>query len=138
MGKFSYLVTSHRSNTRKMQVNINDLKEFIIPCTAGWILKNEYFEAAMDELNVKKRDSKVLINFNGIESFIQDVLDGKLTDIRFLIVPDWPAMSWYGRLHREITAEAIKLPKKADLFMDIHDREMGLFAWDHWFFSLEL
>jgi hypothetical protein len=136
-GKFSYVVTSHLKNSRKMQVNVNDLKEFLIPCTKNWILNEKYFKEAVNELDVKIQKPKVLINFSGIDSLVQDVLDKKITDVQFFVIPDWPCMSWYGRLHREIKAEAVKLPRRFDLFLDEKQRPLGEFAWEHWLFALD-
>ena len=54
--------------------------------------------------------------------------------MEFLVVPDWPCMTWYVRLHEKITAEAIKLPNEEDLFIDKKNFPLGVFAWDSWLF----
>ena len=136
-GEFSYFVTSHLDSQRKLiQININDMKTFQLPSTIGWSLNQKYFGDAVAELGIKVRNSNVLIDFEGIHSLVQDILDGKLSNLQFFVVPDWPCMTWYKRLHDQVTAEAIKLPKQHDLFFDEKKRPLGMFAWEHWLFSV--
>ena len=63
-------------------------------------------------MDVRIKNDVVLINFGAIaiEAVIQDILDHKISHVQFVVIPDWPCMSWYERLHQEITAEAVKLP----------------------------
>jgi transposase InsO family protein len=136
-GKFSFNITSHLQNERKLQVNINDLKLFQIPDTRGWTLKDDYFEEAVHDLNTKVRNPCVLINFAAINDFVQDVLDGKMGDQQFFVVPEWPCAPWYKRLHLDVQAEAVRLPKKVDLFLDKKGRSLGMFSWENWLFALD-
>jgi hypothetical protein len=136
-GKFSYFITSHVKNSRLMQVNVNDIKRFQSPCTKGWSLTDKYLEDAANELQVKIVNRNVLINFAGMDAIVQDLIDGKLTKLQFFVVPDWPCMPWYQRLHKDVQAEAIRLPQHQDVFVDIKNRQLGVFAWDMWLFALE-
>jgi hypothetical protein len=45
-------------------------------------------------------------------------------------------MEWYGTLHNSILAEAIKLPRKADLFPNENAMPVGNFASDFRLFEL--
>jgi hypothetical protein len=137
LGKFSYQLTSHQNVERKIQVNINSMKKFLVPENKGWKLNEEYFQNAVNELNVEVRNPEVWINFSALDSFVQDVLDGKLNRSQFFVVPDWPCATWYKRLHRQIKAEAVRLPNKEDLFLDEKNRPLGVFAWDNWLFALD-
>jgi hypothetical protein len=120
-----------------MQVNVNDIKRFQSPCTKGWSLTDKYLEDAANELQVKIVNRNVLINFTGMDAIVQDLIDGKLAKLQFFVVPDWPCMPWYQRLHKDVQAEAIRLPQHQDVFVDIKNRQLGVFAWDMWLFALE-
>jgi hypothetical protein len=135
-GKLSYFITSHKTQKIKLQVNINDLKEFKIPCTKGWRLLEKYFEQTVTELDAQVKNPKVLINFVGLDSIVQDIIDKRFQGFQFVVVPDWPCMTWYKRLHEEIDAEAIRLPAEEDLFVDEKGKPLGKFAWDNWLFHI--
>jgi hypothetical protein len=91
----------------------------------------------VNKLATQVRNSKVLIKFDGLDSLIQDILDGKMSQLQFFVIPDWPCMTWYNRLHQTVTAEAVPLPRELDLFLDDKGRNLGLFGLDHWLFSIE-
>ena len=63
----------------------------------------------------------VMIDFNSIEALIDDVIDNKLPHIQFMVLPDWPCMAWYKRLHNEVKA----------------GKALGMFAWERWLFALD-
>ena len=75
-----------------------------------------------------------LIDFTAI-----DVLEGKETNITFVVIPDWPCAEWYKPLHQQITAEAVRMPDEEDIFIRPGENgaaNMGKFAWRHWLFEL--
>jgi hypothetical protein len=136
-GRFSYFLTSHLKNSKLMQVNVNDIKQFQVPCTRGWLLTDKYLDDAANELQVKIKNRNVLINFVAMGAIVQDLIDGKLAELQFVVVPDWPCMPWYQKLHKDVKAEAVKLPANEDVFVDIKHRYLGIFVWDMWLFLIE-
>ena len=138
-GRFTYFVSSHKGTQRKLQVNINDIKKFHLPDTKGWKIQDKYLKDAANELEIHGIDNKdILLDFLSIESMVQDIIDEKLPKLKYFIIPDWPCMSWYSRLHKLISAEAIKLPNKEDVFINQQNRPLGIFAWDSWLFQRNL
>jgi hypothetical protein len=94
------LTSFHRikGGNRKLKVNINDLKKFNMPDTRTWKIGDKYLKEAAEEFRVPSiNNAQVMINFQAIESMIQDFLDDKLPDVEYFIIPDWPCMSWYNR-----------------------------------------
>ena len=134
-GEFSYFITSHLKTSRKLQVNLNDIKKFHVPDTRGWTLNLTDLDAAINTLGVLVRNKTVLIDFNSIEALIEDVLEDKLPHIQFVVIPEWPCMAWYKRLHNEIRAEAVKLTSKPE-FLNDKGKALGMFAWENWLFAL--
>ena len=137
MGTLSYQITSHLKNSRKCQVNLNDIKKFHVPDTTIWKMERNHLEQAAAVMDVRIKNDVVLINFGAIEAVIQDILDHKIPHVQFVVIPDWPCMSWYERLHQEITAEAVKLPNDENTFVDLKERPLGLFPWDNWLFAIQ-
>ena len=134
-GRFSYYITSHKNISRSIQVNVNDMKKFSIPDTTGWRIGKKHFDEAVNELRVEVKNDEVMISFQRIDAMVQDMIDGKLDHIQFFVIPDWPCMTWYKRLHQEIEAEAIKLKKEEDVLVDGKNRPLGKFAWENWLFA---
>ena len=130
-------MTSHLKNSRKCQVNLNDIKKFHVPDTTIWKMERNHLEQAAAVMDVRIKNDVVLINFGAIEAVIQDILDHKIPHVQFVVIPDWPCMSWYERLHQEITAEAVKLPNDENTFVDLKERPLGLFPWDNWLFAIQ-
>jgi len=47
--------------------------------------------------------------------------------------------AWYKTLHKQIIAEAVKLPNEEDLFVVKNKNQthnLGKFSWNHWLFEL--
>jgi hypothetical protein len=136
IGKFSYEMTSHLKRENILKVNINDIKILHIPDTENWTLNNIYFEEAISELGSTTKLRKIFFDIRNTGAFILDIMAGKNLDVQFFVIPDWPCMNWYNILHEEILAEAVRLPKRPDLFLNEKALPMGGFAWDYWLFEL--
>ena len=136
IGKFSYEITSHLKRETTLKININDMKMLHLPETSEWKLNEKYFQAAITEMGSMVKHRKVYYDLKHIGAMVSDILAKRSINIQFFIIPDWPCMEWYAILHSEILAEAIKLPKVEDLFLDKLNKPIGNFAWDHWLFEL--
>ena len=136
VGKFSYEITSHLQRENLIKVNLNDIKILHIPDTKSWKINEVYLREAIAELNAIPKFRKVIFDIINIGALIEDILAKRNLDIQFFIVPDWPCMGWYKTLHEKILAEAVRLPRKADLFLNINSMPVGEFAWDFWLFEL--
>jgi len=136
IGKFSYEITSHLKRETTLKVNVNDMKMLHLPETSEWKLNEKYFQAAITEMGSMVKHRKVYYDLKHIGAMVSDILAKRSINIQFFIIPDWPCMEWYAILHSEILAEAIKLPKVEDLFLDKLNKPIGNFAWDHWLFEL--
>jgi hypothetical protein len=137
VGKFSYELTSHLNRVATMQVNINDLKKMHIPDTRSWQLNPHVLREALEELGTLVTNPDVLLDFHAIGSLVTDIMQGRTINVDYFVVPDWPCMEWYKPLHEYVTAEAVKLPAREDLFLSDDGQPLGRFAWDHWLFKLE-
>jgi len=138
LGDYTYNITSSLSSSRKknLKVNVNDVKKFTVPDTSSWKLNPKYLNPAKEQLNCADQDLPVFLDFQGLETFTLDSIgDGKSS--KLFVIPDWPCMSWYRPMHDLITAEAVKLADKPDLFIDENGNPLGSFAWKHWLFCVQ-
>jgi hypothetical protein len=129
-------MTSHLKRENFLKVNINDIKILHIPDTRNWALNKIYFEEAVSELGSTTKIKKIFFDIRNTGAFISDIIAGKNLDVQFFVIPDWPCMNWYSILHEKVLAEAVKLPRRPDLFLNEKALPMGEFAWDHWLFEL--
>ena len=137
VGRFSYIISSHKGGQRKIQVNLNDIKKLHVPNTKEWSINEKYLKEAALELEVPGIDkNKILLDFSSIDSMVQDIIDKKLPKLEYFVIPDWACAAWYKRLHEKITAEAVKLPNQVDLFLNKQQKPLGIFAWDSWLFKV--
>ena len=137
VGRFSYIISSHKGGQRKIQVNLNDIKKLHVPNTKEWSINEKYLEEAALELKVPSIEkNKILLDFSSIDSMVQDIIDKKLPKLEYFVIPDWACAAWYKRLHEKITAEAVKLPNQVDLFLNKQQKPLGIFAWDSWLFKV--
>ena len=130
-------MTSHLKRENILKVNVNDIKILHIPDTRSWILNDVYFKDAISELGAVPKLKQVFFDIRNTGAFISDIMAGKVLDVQFFIIPDWPCMGWYKNLHEEILAEAVRLPRRADLFLNENAMPVGEFAWDFWLFELK-
>ena len=119
LGDYTYRITSHLhcNRRRSLKVNVNDIKKFVIPDTTSWKLNLKYLKHAKEELNCDEENLPVFLDFKSLETFTLDSISDDKSP-KLFVIPDWPCMSWYKPLHDHITAEAIQLEDKPDLFID--------------------
>ena len=103
--------------------------------TSKWQVNPKYLKRAKELLNCTD-EIPVLLEFDKLEAFTLDSIGYEMSP-KLFIIPDWPCMSWYKPLHDLITAEAIQLSDKPDLFVDENGNPVGSFAWKHWLFYVK-
>ena len=113
------------------------LKKNHTPDARGCKLNSADLDTAINTLGVLIRNKTVFIDFNTIEARTEDVLENKLPHIHFVVIPEWPCMAWYKRLHDEVRAEAGKLTSKPDLFLNDKEKALEMFVWESLLFDLD-
>ena len=61
-GEISFFIASHLKTSRKLAVNLNDIKKLHVPDTHGWTFKLTDLDASIHTLGALIRNKAVLID----------------------------------------------------------------------------
>jgi len=128
-----YLLSSSKNSspTKFFKAHLNNLKKCVLPSTVGWMLKDEYFQSACDELG---SDNKLPV-FLSYDNLCEDVLDimthkQKYT-ASYLVLPEIPCLPWYPIIFGQMIHLRVELPYVPDLILDASGSPVGLLPWRH-------
>ena len=78
----------------------------------NWLLNPKYIPQLLRDLNSSEYFASPLIDFLALDALVLNILEGKSINVKFFIISYWPCAEWYKTLHKQIIAEAVKLPNE--------------------------